>query len=154
MLQYIINSVYWIRINSSVSFVLHTITTFMVCLRTIFQTRDWALPLARRGGYVPEDKINATIMWMKGYQLTIKWLPLISASCIESQRVMASSLHLGNLVDWKKATTKNNYVYPYCCHKKICRSAISQLRHTAGPLPRRGSYLPMLTKENVIKIPE
>ncbi len=29
--------------------------------RPIFQPCDWALPLARRGGYVTEDKINVTI---------------------------------------------------------------------------------------------
>ncbi len=34
--------------------------TTYVFWRPIFQPRDWALPLARRGGYVTEDKINAT----------------------------------------------------------------------------------------------
>ncbi len=30
--------------------------------RPIFQTPDWALPLAPRGGYVAKDKINGTII--------------------------------------------------------------------------------------------
>ncbi len=52
--------------------------------RPIFQPRDRALPLTGRGGYVIEDKINATIMVVMSYQLAIKWLPLILTCCIES----------------------------------------------------------------------
>ena len=33
-----------------------------------------------------EDKINVIVMGVVNYKLTIKWLPLISACCIESQK--------------------------------------------------------------------
>ncbi len=49
--------------------------------RPTFPTCVWALPLVGRGGYVPKDNINATIMNVMTYQYTIKWLPLILACC-------------------------------------------------------------------------
>ena len=59
----------------------------------IFQPRDWALPLAVRGGYVTEDKIiSIQQLWgIMNYQMTIKWLPLISECCLLSQKDPLSS---------------------------------------------------------------